>query len=112
RTILVDVGSYPVVCNVWKATVGRVVLYLLDTSHPENRPEDREITARLYGGDQEMRIRQEIVLGIGGVRALNELGIQPSVCHMNEGHSAFLALERIHVRMHKDGLTFDEAREA
>lgn len=111
RTVSVDVGGFNVICNIWKVAVGRVTLYLLDTNHPHNRPEDREITARLYGGDQEMRIRQEIVLGIGGVRALNDIGIEPSVCHMNEGHSAFLALERIYQRMHKDGLNFEEARE-
>ena len=70
-------------------------LYLLDTNLEQNHPEDREITAQLYGGDLEMRIRQEIMLGIGGQRALEALGIEPTVCHMNEGHSAFLALERI-----------------
>ena len=106
-----DVGGHQVGCFVWKVTVGRVALYLLDTNLPENRPEDREITARLYGGDQEMRIRQEIILGIGGVRALTAMGITPSVCHMNEGHSAFLAIERILNRMQEDKLTFEEAQE-
>ena len=110
-TINVDVGGHNVVTLVWKALVGRVVLYLMDANLPTNRPEDRDITCRLYGGDQEMRIRQEIVLGIGGLRALNALGINPSVCHMNEGHSAFLAIERIYQRMKQDNLSFEEARE-
>jgi starch phosphorylase len=110
-TINVDVGGHNVVALVWKALVGRIVLHLLDANLPTNRPEDRDITCRLYGGDQEMRIRQEIVLGIGGLRALNALGINPSVCHMNEGHSAFLAIERIYQRMKQDNLSFEEARE-
>lgn len=111
-TVSVDVGLHPVDASIWQVTVGKVKLYLLDTNVLTNRPEDRDITARLYGGDQEMRIRQEIVLGIGGVRALSKLGIHPSVCHMNEGHSAFLAVERIHEQMRENGLTFREAREA
>ena len=81
--------------EIWELQVGRINLYLLDTDIPENNAEDRLITAELYGGDLEMRMRQEIVLGIGGVNALNALGIEPEVFHMNEGHSAFLALERI-----------------
>jgi starch phosphorylase len=84
-----------VFAKVWVLAVGRVNLYLLDTDIPENTQEDRLITAQLYGGDLEMRIRQEILLGIGGVRALDALGIHPDVFHMNEGHSAFLSLERI-----------------
>ncbi|HOA75907.1 MAG TPA: alpha-glucan family phosphorylase [Phycisphaerae bacterium] len=111
-TVSIDVGHHPVDAYIWQVTVGRVKLYLLDTNVPTNRPEDRDITARLYGGDQEMRIRQEIVLGIGGIRALSALGIHPSVCHMNEGHSAFLAVERIHEQMRQHGLSFREAREA
>ncbi|HYS43358.1 MAG TPA: alpha-glucan family phosphorylase, partial [Geobacteraceae bacterium] len=78
----------------------------------ENAAEDREITTRLYGGDQDMRIRQEILLGIGGIRALRLLGIEPDVCHMNEGHAAFLALERIRILMEENRLRFSEAREA
>lgn len=109
--ISVDVGGHEVIVYVWKVQVGRVVLYLMDANNSRNRMEDREITARLYGGDQEMRIRQEIVLGIGGLRALSALGIDPSVCHMNEGHSAFLAIERIQQRMKREGLNFEEARE-
>lgn len=98
--------------QIWKAQVGRVPLYLLDTNIEGNRPEDRDITDQLYGGDDDMRIRQEIMLGIGGIRALEALGLQPIVCHMNEGHSAFLALERIRLLMTKHKLTFAEAREA
>ena len=77
--------------QVWRAQVGRVPLYLLDTNIRQNQPEDRDITDQLYGGDREMRIKQEIVLGIGGYRALDALGFSPTVYHMNEGHSAFLA---------------------
>ncbi|MEW5947590.1 MAG: alpha-glucan family phosphorylase, partial [bacterium] len=100
------------VCNaaVWKVALGRIPLYLLDTNIPENRPEHRCITAQLYGGDLDMRIRQEILLGMGGVRALFALGHRPNVFHMNEGHSAFLALERIRMYMEKYGLGFAEAR--
>jgi starch phosphorylase len=98
--------------RVWRIQVGRVPLYLLDTNIPQNTPEDRTITARLYGGDTDMRIRQEMVLGIGGVRALNALGKPPTVCHMNEGHSAFCGLERIRAMMEQSGVDFATAREA
>jgi starch phosphorylase len=77
--------------KIWELHVGRINLYLLDTDVAENAPEDRLITAELYGGDLEMRMRQEIVLGIGGVKALSALGISAEVFHMNEGHAAFLA---------------------
>ncbi|HWI41064.1 MAG TPA: alpha-glucan family phosphorylase, partial [Verrucomicrobiae bacterium] len=97
--------------HIWKVQVGRVPLYLLDTNLEENAPEDRLITAQLYGGNQEMRIRQEIVLGIGGIRALRRLGIEPNVCHMNEGHAAFLALERIRILMEEEGLSYRQATE-
>lgn len=97
---------------LWETRVGRVRLFLLDTDLPDNDEHDRAITAQLYGGDMDMRIRQEIVLGIGGVRALKQIGITPDVCHMNEGHSAFLALERIRNLIDEHGLTFDEARQA
>jgi starch phosphorylase len=98
--------------RVWRIQVGRVPLYLLDTNIPQNSPEDRTITARLYGGDADMRIRQEMMLGIGGVRALAALGKPPTVCHMNEGHSAFCGLERIRVLMEQTGMSFGAAREA
>lgn len=112
--LLVDV-PFPgrkVWARLWRIQVGRVPLYLLDTNIPQNAPEDRTITARLYGGDHDMRVRQEIILGIGGVRALRALGRPPSVCHMNEGHSAFCGLERIRLMMEEKGLDFAAAREA
>jgi len=96
-------------CKVWLMRVGRVKLYLLDCDVEGNRPEDRELTSRLYGGDFRTRIRQELVLGVGGVRALRALGIVPGAYHLNEGHSAFAPLEGIRERMEFDGLSFDEA---
>jgi len=96
---------------VWRINVGRVSLYMLDTNTGFNPPEFRGTTAQLYGGDRDMRLRQEIVLGIGGVRALKALGIEPTVIHMNEGHSAFSALERINILRKEKGLSFDAARE-
>ncbi len=98
--------------HIWKTKVGVIDLYLLDTNVIQNELEDRRITANLYGGDTELRIKQEIVLGIGGIRALTILGIDSNVFHMNEGHSAFLALERIRVLMAENHLSFSEAREA
>jgi len=109
--VRVDLPENSVFCKVWRTNVGRVPLYLLDTNLQENSPADRDITSRLYGGGPEMRIKQEIVLGIGGVRALEALNIQPTIFHMNEGHSAFLALERIRVLLDKTQLTFDQARQ-
>lgn len=105
-------GDHDVQVQAWEARVGRVSLYLLDTDLAQNAPVDREITQRLYGGDEEMRIRQELVLGIGGLRMLDAVGIAPGVCHMNEGHAAFLALERIRRCMKSQGMDFGEAREA
>jgi len=110
--VVVAIGGREVQVGVWRADVGRVPLYLLDTNLPENKREDRDITRNLYGGDVETRIRQEIVLGVGGVRALERLGLRPTVHHMNEGHSAFLALERIRLLREAHGLAFDEARQA
>ena len=98
-----------VFAKIWQLQVGRVSLYLLDTETPENNAEDRLITAELYGGDLEMRMRQEIMLGIGGVKALSALGIEPDVFHMNEGHSAFLALERIRLNIVERKLDFYSA---
>jgi starch phosphorylase len=112
--LLIEV-EYPgrtVKAQVWRAQVGRVPLYLLDTNVEANQPEDRDITDQLYGGDHDLRIRQEIMLGIGGIRALEALGLRPTVCHMNEGHSAFLALERIRLLMEEHQISFAEAREA
>ena len=110
-TVQVDFPNRVTHAQVWVAHVGRVKLYMMDTNVPDNVPEDRHMTAQLYGGDQEMRIRQEILLGIGGVRLMEALGIQPKAWHMNEGHSAFLALERIRKLMHEKGLSFEESRE-
>jgi starch phosphorylase len=98
--------------RIWRINVGRVPLYLLDTNIPQNTPDDRQITGRLYGGDHDMRIRQEMVLGIGGIRALRALGKEPAVCHMNEGHSAFCVLERIRTMIETHNLDFAAAREA
>ena len=95
--------------KVWEMDIGRIKLYLLDTDIPENTPEDRLITAHLYGGDLEMRIKQEIVLGIGGVHALHAMGLKPQVYHMNEGHSAFLSLELIRRAVAQQGLDFKSA---
>ena len=98
-----------VFAKIWQLQVGRINLFLLDTDTPENNAEDRLITAELYGGDLEMRMRQEIMLGIGGVKALTALGIEPDVFHMNEGHSAFLGLERIRRKVVEQKLDFYSA---
>ncbi len=111
--VAVDFPGRRVYAQIWRVSVGRVPLYLLDTNVPENSEEDRLITSQLYGGDDEMRIRQEILLGIGGLRALAALNIRPEVCHMNEGHSAFLTLERIRIYMENNrGTNFEQAYEA
>ena len=110
--ISVRCGNHDVVAQVWQVNVGRVVLYMLDTNVPENCPADRSITSRLYGGDREMRIRQEIILGIGGVRMLEALGVPATIYHMNEGHSAFLALERTRKLMEAEQVTFNQAATA
>jgi glycogen phosphorylase len=113
QPLSVDI-QYPdgvVKAYIWRVNVGRNRLYLLDANVPTNRPEDREITARLYGGDQDMRVRQEVLLGIGGMKALTALNFKPTVCHMNEGHSAFLSLERIRLLMEEEKLSFDESME-
>jgi starch phosphorylase len=107
--ISVRILDRDVSAKVWQLQVGRVPLYLLDTDIPENGAEDRLITAELYGGDLEMRMRQEMMLGIGGVKALSALGIEPEVFHMNEGHSAFLALERIRLNVVERNLDFYSA---
>ncbi|HEY9616998.1 MAG TPA: alpha-glucan family phosphorylase [Microcoleaceae cyanobacterium] len=100
-----------VYARVWRVQVGTVPLYLLDTNIEPNNPYDHDITDELYGGDIDMRIDQEIMLGIGGMQMLKALGLNPTVCHMNEGHSAFLVLERIWNMMSDHGLTFAEARQ-
>ena len=110
--INVDLPGRTVYAKVWRIQVGRIPIFLMDTDVPRNAPQDRELSARLYGGDREMRISQEVVLGIGGVRAIRALGYNPSVWHMNEGHSAFLGLERIRELVQGQGLAFQEAVEA
>ncbi|MDQ2649556.1 MAG: alpha-glucan family phosphorylase [Actinomycetota bacterium] len=108
----VDLGGTRCVARLWKAEVGRVPLYLLDADVDENPPEIRTITDRLYGGDTEHRLRQEILLGIGGVRALDALGIDAQVFHTNEGHAGFLGLERVRQLVGQQGLSYREAIEA
>ena len=108
-TVEIETSDGRLLAKLWLMRVGRVSLYLLDCDVEGNRPEDRELTSRLYGGDRRTRIRQELVLGVGGVKALRALGIKPGVYHLNEGHSAFAPLEVIRERMHDDGLTFDDA---
>ncbi len=109
----VEFPTGPIAIRIWTMDVGRVKLLFLDTNTPLNeRAEDRGIASQLYGGDNDTRIRQEIVLGIGGIRALEALGHQPTVYHINEGHSAFLAIERIRLFIERQKLTFEEALEA
>ncbi len=107
--VSVELDGEVVHLQLWKVTVGRTPLYLLDANIPDNPPKVRDITSVLYGGDKEMRIRQEIVLGVGGVKALKALGINPAAYHMNEGHSWFLTVERIRELIENHKLTFYEA---
>ncbi|MDR0388360.1 MAG: alpha-glucan family phosphorylase [Treponema sp.] len=109
--IYVDLAGRQASAQVWEVKVGRSSLYLLDTNIEDNPQDFRSITSALYGGDKEIRIQQEILLGIGGIRALRALGINPAATHMNEGHAAFLGLERIREIMAERGFTFEEARE-
>ncbi|NLF40183.1 glycosyltransferase family 1 protein, partial [bacterium] len=109
RQVHVDFPGRTVHAQIWRVQIGRVPLYLLDANIPENAPADRNITLQLYGGDVEMRIKQELLIGVGGLRTLKMLGISPAVCHMNEGHSAFLALERVRQDMDEHGVSFWEA---
>ncbi len=107
----VPLGDRTVLAAVWRVRVGHVRLYLLDTDLEENAPWDRDLSARLYGGDRETRIQQEVILGIGGVRVLRAMGIEPAVWHLNEGHAAFVVLQRIREFI-EQGKSFDEALEA
>ncbi|HVL38162.1 MAG TPA: alpha-glucan family phosphorylase [Fimbriimonadaceae bacterium] len=109
--IEVEFPDRVVTCQVWRADVGRVPLYLLDSNVLENEPNDQSITDTLYGGDEEMRIRQEMILGIGGLRALRAVGAWPTVCHMNEGHAAFLSVERLRQYMQDTGCDYRTARQ-
>jgi starch phosphorylase len=108
--VAVPLGNRSVLVAVWRVRLGRVKLYLLDTDLEENAPWDRELSARLYGGDRETRIQQEIILGIGGVRALKAMGSAPAAWHLNEGHAAFVVLQRIRDLIER-GETFESALE-
>jgi starch phosphorylase len=108
--VAIETRTGDIAARVWKVVVGRNTLLLLDSDVEGNQPEDRELTARLYGGDDRTRVRQELLLGVGGVRALKALGIQPGVAHLNEGHSAFASLELVRNRMITEGISADEAR--
>ena len=110
--ITVPIENRNIYVQIWSIEVGRIKIYMLDTDVPLNSSEDRQITAYLYGGGLENRLKQEIVLGIGGIRALNKLDESPTVCHMNEGHSAFMAIERMAVLIRENGLDFEQALEA
>jgi starch phosphorylase len=111
RPVVVEIEtrSGRIRAKVWRVEVGRRDLLLLDSDVEGNAPEDRELTSRLYGGDLRIRIRQELLLGVGGLRALKALGISPGVLHLNEGHSAFAVLEAVRMRMEDEGITFDVA---
>ena len=108
-TVEIETRGGSLRAKVWRIRVGRCDLLLLDSNVPGNAPEDRELTSRLYGGDGRVRIRQELLLGVGGIRALKAMGITPGVLHLNEGHSAFAVLEAIRARMEDEGLNFDQA---
>ena len=108
-TVEIETRSGRLVARVWQVAVGRTTLLLLDSDVDGNSPEDRQLTARLYGGDQRIRIRQELLLGVGGIRALAALGISPGVIHLNEGHSAFAALELVRCRMELEGIGVEVA---
>ncbi len=107
--VAIDLPSGRLGARVWRAEIGRATLLLLDSDVSGNSAADRELTARLYGGDRRIRIRQELILGFGGLRALRACGFDPGVYHLNEGHSAFVTLERVRERVEVDGMPFDEA---
>ncbi len=107
----IPIENRTVCARIWKIDVGRIPIYFLDTNFEKNSFEDRKITNYLYVGDRDTRIKQEIVLGIGGMRVLEQMNYCPAICHMNEGHSAFLAIEKYRLAMEKFGLNFEEAYE-
>jgi starch phosphorylase len=111
RPVLVQVDTRhgAIYAKVWRVKVGRCDLFLLDSDVEGNTPEDREMTSRLYGGDGRVRVHQELLLGVGGLRALKALGITPGVLHLNEGHSGFAVLEAIRQRMDEEGISFEKA---
>ena len=108
-SVEIETRSGSIRAKVWRVKVGRCDLLLLDSDVEGNAPEDRELTSRLYGGDARIRIRQELLLGVGGFRALKAMGISPGVLHLNEGHSGFAVLEAIRMRMEEEGIAFDAA---
>ena len=108
-TIRIETRGASIAAKVWRVKVGRIDLLLLDSNVDGNTPEDRELTSRLYGGDGRVRVRQELLLGVGGFRALKAMGITPGVLHLNEGHSGFAVLEAIRSRMEEEGVGFDQA---
>jgi starch phosphorylase len=107
--VKIDTRSGSIAARVWRVRVGRCDLLLLDSDVQGNAPEDRELTSQLYGGDSRVRSRQELLLGVGGFRALRAMGTTPGVLHLNEGHSAFAVLEAIRARMEEEGLNFEQA---
>ena len=111
KTVSVQMPGRQMHARIWKVAVGRTDLYLLDTDYEDNLPEDRQVTHQLYGGDWENRIKQEILLGIGGMRALRLLGLRPTIYHYNEGHAAFAGLERLRECIQEEHLSFNEALE-
>ena len=111
KTVSVQMPGRMMSARIWKVAVGRTDLYLLDTDYEDNIPEDRQVTHQLYGGDWENRLKQEILLGIGGVRALRAIGLHPTIYHYNEGHAAFAGLERLRESIQNDHLSFNEAME-
>ncbi|MBL8049237.1 MAG: alpha-glucan family phosphorylase [Chthonomonas sp.] len=111
-SIEVEFPDRVVTCHIWRAMVGRISLYLLDSNVLSNAQDDKQITDALYGGDEQMRLRQEMILGIGGMRALKRLGIRPSTCHLNEGHAGFLTIERLNQIMGEEGVDTKTARQA
>src|SRR6202795_545899 len=108
-TVQIETRTGCIRARVWRVKVGRCDLLLLDSNVEGNAPEDRELTSRLYGGDGRIRIRQELLLGVGGFRALKAMGITPSVLHLNEGHSGFAVLGAIRNRMQEERVGFDQA---
>ena len=111
KTVQIMLPGRIMYARIWKLMVGRLELYLLDTDFEKNSPEDQVVSHQLYGGDKENRLKQELLLGVGGIRALEELGIKPDLFHSNEGHSAFIGLERIRDFMRENQLAFTEAKE-
>jgi starch phosphorylase len=108
-TVQIETRSGSIRARVWRMSVGRCDLLFLDSNIEGNAPHDRALTSRLYGGDGNVRIRQELLLGVGGFRALRAMGITPGVLHLNEGHSAFAVLEAVRSRIEEEGVSFDEA---